>query len=91
MPTSLLITDIAKREERLKIVYEQLFAGFVTHLQGLNRDLDEQAAQASSLIGAQAVSRAINSAAMAERLLLSAQHNIINIYAVKKAEAQLKN
>jgi TetR/AcrR family transcriptional repressor of nem operon len=87
-PLACLVNDIAQREQRLKIVYEQLFAGFVTHLQYLNRNLDDQQAQAcaSSLIGAQAVSRAMNSAVMAERLLLSAQHSIIEIYAVKNGK-----
>jgi TetR/AcrR family transcriptional regulator, transcriptional repressor for nem operon len=81
-PLACLITDIAQREEPLKKVYEQLFGGFVKHLQHLNPRLNHAQAQAcaSSLIGAQAVARSLNSPALAQQLLQSAQENIINNY-----------
>ena len=78
-PLACLITDIAQREEPLKKVYEQLFNGFVKHVQHLNPQLNRERAQAcaASLIGAQAVARALASPALAQQLLQSSQETII--------------
>jgi TetR/AcrR family transcriptional regulator, transcriptional repressor for nem operon len=82
-PLACLVTDIASREECLKIVYEQLMAGFVSYVQRLNPSLNQARAEAcaSSLIGAQVVSRAVHSQALASALLLSAQQSIIENFA----------
>ncbi|MEY4588064.1 MAG: hypothetical protein RL497_140 [Pseudomonadota bacterium] len=87
-PLACLVTDIAQRDEQLKVVYERLFNGFVKHLRRLNTGLDEARAQAcaSSLIGAQAVARAVNSPAVARQLLVSAQQAIIAQYFVSEGE-----
>ncbi len=88
-PLACLVTDMALREERLKKVYEQLFAGFVCHLQRLNPFLNQARAEAcaSSLIGAQVVSRAVHSQEVAKTLLISAQQSIIEQFADDKNRA----
>lgn len=88
-PLACLVTDMAMREERLKKVYEQLFAGFVAHLQRLNPQLTQARAEAcaSSLIGAQVVSRAVQSQELAKTVLLSAQQSIIVQFADDKKQA----
>lgn len=88
-PLACLVTDMAMREERLKKVYEQLFAGFVCHLQRLNPQLTQVQAEAcaSSLIGAQVISRAVHSEELAKTVLLSAQLSIIEQFADDKNSA----
>lgn len=85
-PLACLVTDIAQRDETLKKVYEQLFSGFVQHLRQLNPNLNRQLAMccAASLIGTQAVAKALNAPAMAKELLASAQRDIIARYAAAK-------
>lgn len=82
-PLACLVTDTAQREARVKLVYEQLLAGFVSHLQRLNPQLNQQQAQACacSLIGAQVVSRAVQSQSLAKTLLVSAQQVIMDQFA----------
>ncbi|HMU67248.1 MAG TPA: helix-turn-helix domain-containing protein [Cellvibrionaceae bacterium] len=88
-PLACLVTDVAPREERVKIVYGQLLAGFVSHLQRLNPRLTQAraAACASSLIGAQVVARAVHTQELAKNILLSAQHTILEHFADNKNEA----
>ncbi|MFO1368000.1 MAG: TetR/AcrR family transcriptional regulator [Marinagarivorans sp.] len=88
-PLACLVTDMAMREERLKKVYEQLFAGFVGHLQRLNPQLTQARAEAcaSSLIGAQVVSRAVASQELAKTILVSAQKSILEQFADDKNKA----
>jgi TetR/AcrR family transcriptional repressor of nem operon len=82
-PLACLVTDIAQRDDAIKKVYEQLFSGFVKHLRQLNPRLNRELAMscAASLIGAQAVAKALNAPAMAKELLASAQKDIVARYA----------
>lgn len=91
-PLACLITDIAQRDEPLRKVYEHLFCGFVRYLQQLNPHLDQAQAQtcASSLIGAQAVARALSSQATALLLLQAAEQNIIAMYGAANTDAAAK-
>lgn len=72
-PLAYLVTDVFQRDEQVRDAWSDTFKGFVQQLQFIQGEQSENKTlqQAATLIGAMAVSRALNDTALSDQLLQS--------------------
>lgn len=81
-PLAFLTTDITQRDQQVRQTYTRVLKGFIHNIQQLdNRETtDEQEAirQAVLMIGAVAISRAVDDDSYAEKLLNSCRDGLVS-------------